>query len=150
MARKIWELMSKFPVSISLRSAHFHFIRWMLSNRKQQGRRILRWTRKWNFCHVFSRWGGLDSDKNNIYKYCHELGSVTIAGVWIGYWIYWPLYTSLGTTSNYSVTAYLHNSQITASTKPFSSLLVFSNSPLATASSSGDSSASVVTPLPAG
>jgi hypothetical protein len=38
---------------------------------------------------------------------------VTIDGVWIGEWIYWPLTPNrLRTTSNY--TANLHNSQITA------------------------------------
>jgi hypothetical protein len=53
------------------------------------------------------------------------------------------LYARLGTTSNYSVTANLHNSQITtAPGKPFSACCVFSGSSLATASNSGDSSAS--------
>jgi hypothetical protein len=30
---------------------------------------------------------------------------VTMNGVWIGAWIYYHLYTSLGTTSNYNTTA---------------------------------------------
>jgi hypothetical protein len=47
-------------------------------------------------------------------------GGVTIDGGWIGEWIFGPL----GTTSSYSATATLHNSQITtAPDKPFSSLL---------------------------
>jgi hypothetical protein len=54
--------------------------------------------------------------------YCYDL-EVTTDSVWIGKWIYWPL-TWVGSTSNYSTTANLHNSQITtAPTKPFSSLL---------------------------
>jgi hypothetical protein len=53
------------------------------------------------------------------------------------------LYTSPGTTSNYSVIANLHTLQITtASDKPFSSLLCLHQPFLATASNSGDSSAS--------
>jgi hypothetical protein len=52
------------------------------------------------------------------------------------------LYTRLVTTSNYSATAN-HNSQITpAPAKPFSACCVFTSSSLATASNSGDSSAS--------
>jgi hypothetical protein len=50
-------------------------------------------------------------------------------------------YTRLGTTSNYSATANLHNSQITtAPAKPFPSCCDFNRS-LVTASNSGDSSA---------
>jgi hypothetical protein len=53
------------------------------------------------------------------------------------------LYTPLGTTSNYSATANLHNSQITtAPAKPFLSCCVFISRSLTTASNSGDSSAS--------
>jgi hypothetical protein len=53
------------------------------------------------------------------------------------------LYTRLGTTSNYSATSYLHNSQITtAPAKPFPACCVIISRSLATASNSGDSSAS--------
>jgi hypothetical protein len=53
------------------------------------------------------------------------------------------VHTRLGTTSNYSATANLHNSQITtAPAKPFPACCVFTSSSLATASNSGDSSAS--------
>jgi hypothetical protein len=45
---------------------------------------------------------------------------VTVEGIWIGF-IY-HLYTSLGTTSNYSIVTNLHNSQITtAPAEPFCS-----------------------------
>jgi hypothetical protein len=53
---------------------------------------------------------------------------VTIDGVWIGEWIYWPLththtHTRLGITSNYSSTADPQNSRITtAPAKPQSSI----------------------------
>jgi hypothetical protein len=68
---------------------------------------------------------------------------VTIDGIWIGEWIYWPLFTPLGTTSNYSATANLHNSQITAApAKLFPACYIFNSSSLATASNSGNSSAS--------
>jgi hypothetical protein len=57
-------------------------------------------------------------------KYCHVLGYVTLNGIWIGDGFIYHLYIPPGTTSNYSTTANLHNSQITtASAKPFSSLL---------------------------
>jgi hypothetical protein len=53
------------------------------------------------------------------------------------------LYTRLGTTSNYSATANLHNSQITrAPVRPFPAWSVFTSLSVATASNSGDSSAS--------
>jgi hypothetical protein len=53
------------------------------------------------------------------------------------------LYTRLGTTSNYSAIAYLHTLQITPATaKPFPACCVFISRSLATASNSGDSSAS--------
>jgi hypothetical protein len=53
------------------------------------------------------------------------------------------LYTPLGTTSNYSATANFHNSQTTtAPAKPFPACCVFTTRSLATASNSGDSSAS--------
>jgi hypothetical protein len=52
-------------------------------------------------------------------------------------------YTRLGTTSNYSTIAELHNSQITtAPAKPFPACYAFTSRSLATASNSGDSSAS--------
>jgi hypothetical protein len=67
-----------------------------------------------------------------------QFRGVTIEGVWIGDSIYWPLRT----TSNYSATADLHNSQITAAhAKPFPACCVISRS-LTTASNSGDCSAS--------
>jgi hypothetical protein len=51
------------------------------------------------------------------------------------------LYTWLGTTSNYSATTNLHNSQITtAPTKPFRARCVFTSRSLAATSNSGDSS----------
>jgi hypothetical protein len=53
------------------------------------------------------------------------------------------LYTSLGTTSNYSTVANLHNLQIiNAPAKLFSSLLCLHQLSLETASNSGDSTAS--------
>jgi hypothetical protein len=53
------------------------------------------------------------------------------------------VYTRIGTTSSYSATAYLHNSQITtASARPFQAFCVFISSSLTTASNSRDSSAS--------
>jgi hypothetical protein len=60
-------------------------------------------------------------------------------------WIYWPLFIPqrLGTTSNYSATANLHNSQITtAPAKTFPACCVFTGRFLTPASNSGDSSAS--------
>jgi hypothetical protein len=49
---------------------------------------------------------------------------VTLDGLWIGEWFMANLYAPLRTTSNYSTTANLHNSQITtAPAKPFSSLV---------------------------
>jgi hypothetical protein len=61
------------------------------------------------------------------YKVCilARFRGVTLDAVWIGEWICWSLvYTPLGTTSNYSATANLQNSQITtAPAKPFPSLL---------------------------
>jgi hypothetical protein len=52
---------------------------------------------------------------------------VSIDGVWIGYWIIDHFYTPLGTTSNYSTTANLHNSQNTTTPgMPFKFLLVVS------------------------
>jgi hypothetical protein len=51
--------------------------------------------------------------------------------------------TRLETTSNYSAVANLHNSQLTtAHAKSFSACYVFTSRSLATASNSGDSSAS--------
>jgi hypothetical protein len=68
---------------------------------------------------------------------------VTIDGVWTGEWIYWPL---IHTTWNYKQLQrhrYLHNSQITtAPAKPFLACCVFTRRSLATATNSGDSSAS--------
>jgi hypothetical protein len=53
------------------------------------------------------------------------------------------LYTRLGTTSNYSATINLRNSQLTtATTKPFPACCVFTSCSLVKASNSGDSSAS--------
>jgi hypothetical protein len=60
------------------------------------------------------------------------------------------LYTRLGTTSNYSDIADLHTLQIsTAHAKP-QSFIVFPSRCLVTDLNNGDSSASVLTPLPAG
>jgi hypothetical protein len=60
------------------------------------------------------------------------------------------LYTPLRTTSNYSDTFNLNNSQITISSdKPFLACWVFTSHTLATGSSSGDSSASALGSLPA-
>jgi hypothetical protein len=69
---------------------------------------------------------------------------VTIDGVSNGEWIYCSLmHTQLVTTSNYSATANLHNSQITAvTTKHFQACCVLASRSLASASSSGNSSAS--------
>jgi hypothetical protein len=54
-------------------------------------------------------------------------------------------YTRLGTTSNYSTTANLHNSQITtALAKHFPACCVFTSPSLITASNSEDSSASAL------
>jgi hypothetical protein len=59
------------------------------------------------------------------------------------------LYTRLVSTSNYSATANLHNSQIiTAPAKPFPACCVFTSLSLATASNSGDSSASRAHAIP--
>jgi hypothetical protein len=73
------------------------------------------------------------------------LGCVIIDGVWIG-WIdllTTYIHSRLGTTGNYSGIANLHNSQITpAPTKPFSACCIVTIRFLATASNSGDSSAS--------
>jgi hypothetical protein len=61
------------------------------------------------------------------------------------------LYTQLGTTSNYSAIANLHTSQITAATtKSSPACYVFTSRSLVTASNSGDSSASALTPFPPG
>jgi hypothetical protein len=55
------------------------------------------------------------------------------------------LYTRLGTTSNYSAADNLHNSQTTtAHAKPFPACCVFTSRSLATASNSGNSSASTL------
>jgi hypothetical protein len=59
--------------------------------------------------------------------------------------------TQLGTTNDYSATANPHTLQITAMpTKSFPVCYVFINHSLATASNSGDSSASVLTSLLSG
>jgi hypothetical protein len=53
------------------------------------------------------------------------------------------LYAQLRTTSSYSATTNLHNSQITtAPAKPFPACIVFTSRSLTVASNSGDSSAS--------
>jgi hypothetical protein len=54
----------------------------------------------------------LFNDTVSSLSYCYVV-CVAIDGVWIGEWISWPLIHTLGTTSNYSATANLHNSQIT-------------------------------------
>jgi hypothetical protein len=62
-----------------------------------------------------------------------------------------PLYTPLGIASNYSATFNLHNSQITkAPDKHFPVCYAFTSPFLATASSSGNFSASALGSLPAG
>jgi hypothetical protein len=53
-------------------------------------------------------------------------------------------YTRLGTTSNYSATTNHHNSEIRTPAYPFAACCVFTSLSLATASNSGDSSASRV------
>jgi hypothetical protein len=57
-------------------------------------------------------------------------------------------YTPLGTASNYSATVSLHNSQITAPTKPLPACYVLTSRSLATASNSENSSASRAQILP--
>jgi hypothetical protein len=73
---------------------------------------------------------------------------VTIDGVWIGEWIYY-LYTQLGTTSNDNANTELHTSQIITSHAKPQSFIVFHSRFLVTALNNGDSSASVLKPLPA-
>jgi hypothetical protein len=59
------------------------------------------------------------------------------------------LYTRPGTTSDYSATTNLHNSQITtAPAKPFLACCVFTSRSLATASNNVDSSASRAHAIP--
>jgi hypothetical protein len=59
---------------------------------------------------------------------------VTIDGVWIGEYIYWPFIHRLVSASNYNATANLYNSEITTATaKPFPAFYIipkslFSNS----------------------
>jgi hypothetical protein len=61
------------------------------------------------------------------------------------------LYTPLGTASNYSPTADLHNTQITTEpAKRFAACCVFLSFFLVAASNSGDSLASALTPFSAG
>jgi hypothetical protein len=65
---------------------------------------------------------------------------VTIDGVWIGEWNYWPLVLS---TSEYSAIVNLYALQITtAPAKPFSTCRDFISRSLTTTSNSGDFSAS--------
>jgi hypothetical protein len=72
--------------------------------------------------------------------YYHNLG-VTVDRVCIVEWVH--LYTRLRTTSSYSAVADLHTLQITtAPAKPFPACCVFNSHSLATASNSGDPSAS--------
>jgi hypothetical protein len=87
---------------------------------------------------------GLYATLQSIFNILPRFMCLTIDGVWIGEWIYWPLiHSPLRNTSNYIATANLHNSQITtAPAKPFPACCVFTNRSLATASNSGDSSAS--------
>jgi hypothetical protein len=69
--------------------------------------------------------------------------SVNIDGVWDWILDLLTTYTQLGTTSNCSATAGLHNSQITTvHTNPCPACCVFTSHSLATASNSWDSSAS--------
>jgi hypothetical protein len=70
---------------------------------------------------------------------------VTVDGVRIGEWIYWPLIQTTRTAGNYSTTANDHNSQITtAPVKHFPACCdCTSRSPI-TAYNSGDSSASAL------
>jgi hypothetical protein len=75
---------------------------------------------------------------------------VTIDGIWIGEWIYWPLYTRLGTTSNYSAIADIHTLQITAAHAKPQSCIVFPSRCLVSALNNGDSSAFVLTSLTVG
>jgi hypothetical protein len=56
----------------------------------------------------------------------------------------------LGTTSNYSAIVHLQTSQITTAQAKPHAFLVLPSSCLVTAPNNGDSSASVLTPLPAG
>jgi hypothetical protein len=66
---------------------------------------------------------------------------VTVDGVWIGEWIYWPLTHMNRTTTNYRTGANLHSLQITTC-QVFSAFCVSSSRSLATTSNSRDSSAS--------
>jgi hypothetical protein len=76
------------------------------------------------------------------HRYCHNVG-VAIDGVWTGYGFSDHLNPQLATTSNYSPTANLHTLQITAAAaKPSPACYVLTSRSLATASNSGDSSAS--------
>jgi hypothetical protein len=81
--------------------------------------------------------------------YCHIVCVWLQTRFWLVNGFIDHFYTPLGTTSNYSATANLHNSQITISTaKPFPACCVFANRSLATASNNGDSWASRAQVLP--
>jgi hypothetical protein len=68
---------------------------------------------------------------------------VTIDGVWIGELIYWPLTHTARNYKQLKCHTNLHNSQVTtAPAKLFPACRVFTSPSLATASKSGDSSAS--------
>jgi hypothetical protein len=77
--------------------------------------------------------------------YCHVYEYDPWRGFRLAFGFIDHLYTRLGTTSNYSTTANLHNSQITtAPAKPFPAFCVFSNHYLVTAYNCGGSSASAL------
>jgi hypothetical protein len=86
--------------------------------------------------------------KRKCIKYCHVLGCVTMDGVWIGEWIYWPL---IHTTWNYKQLQRYHwsthftNHYTLSLLQPF---IVFPSRCLVTTLNNEDSSASVLTPLP--
>jgi hypothetical protein len=78
----------------------------------------------------------------SIYVWILSCVGVTMDGVRLVNGIIYHLHTQLGTTSNYSATTKLQNSQITtAHTKLFPAYCVFTSLSPAMASNSGDSSA---------
>jgi hypothetical protein len=77
--------------------------------------------------------------------HCHVHGVIIERGCGLENGFIDHLYTRLGTARNYSAIANLYNSQIaTAHAKPFPACSVFTSRSLATASNSGDSSASAL------
>jgi hypothetical protein len=94
--------------------------------RKRALKRNMFWMTSWSFIEIYRRFGGTAS--HPIRNYILPRFWMTIDEVWIGEWIYWPLihsYTRLVSTSNYSATANLYNSQITSPAKSFPTSRVF-------------------------